>query len=152
MEALATVGLAGNIVQFIDFSCKLFDQARTIHNSPSGASRYAQDLETITSSLRSLSENLRKIPQSQSRNATSKPRQEGAALKELKELAKGCESVANELITVLQSVRTKNPASKWSSFRASLASMWKEQKINAIKDQLDSYRFQIAMQLQVLQR
>jgi hypothetical protein len=30
MEALAAVGLAGNIVQFIDFSCKLFEQTTAI--------------------------------------------------------------------------------------------------------------------------
>jgi hypothetical protein len=146
MEALAAVGLAGNIVQFIDFSCKLFDQANSIYHSQSGASKGAQDLETITESLLGLSARLEKSLENQYRRGNPNAQQK------LKILAKGCRDTAKELVTVLQSVRAKSAGSKWHSFRASLAGLLKESEINDLEKRLNDYRSQLIIELQDLQR
>lgn len=149
MEALAAVGLAGNIVQFIDFSCQLFDRTQAICRSKNGASQGMQDLETITESLQNLSDGLQKSLDRGNRGGNTATRRDENALDTL---AKGCQDVATELISVLQGVKAKETGSTWSSFRASLASMRKEKQINAIEKLLDTYRSQLIIQLQVLQR
>jgi hypothetical protein len=146
MEALAAVGLAGNIVQFIDFSCKLFDQANSIYHSQSGASKGAQDLEAITESLLDLSTRLDKSLEKQYKLGDPKAQQT------LKILAKGCHDTANELVTLLQSLRAKNAGSKWHSFRASLAGLLKESEINNLQKRLNDYRSQLIIELQDLER
>jgi hypothetical protein len=146
MEVLAAVGLAGNIVQFIDFSCKLFGQANSIYHSHSGASKGAQDLETITESLLDLSARLEKSLEKQ--YLLSNPNSQQT----LKILAKGCHNTANELVTVLHSVRAKSAGSKWHSFRASLAGLLKESEIKDLEKRLHDYRSQLVIELQDLQR
>lgn len=44
MDAVAAVGLAGNIVQFVDFGCKLFSTSNQIRSSHQGL---ADDYTTI---------------------------------------------------------------------------------------------------------
>jgi len=142
MEAVAAVGLAGNIVSFVDFSCKLFSQATAIHHSTSGSSQDTQDLENITQTLQSHCETLS--------NPNHNPSYQGQT--SLKKLAKECEVTATDLLSTLQTVKAKNPNSKWRSFRAALAKAWKEPRIDAMVKKLNSYREQIMFQLLVMQR
>ncbi|KAH7410001.1 hypothetical protein DE146DRAFT_333303 [Phaeosphaeria sp. MPI-PUGE-AT-0046c] len=144
MEALAAVGLAGNIVQFIDFSCKLFAGASSIYHSHAGTLKGAQDLETITESLIDLSIRLEK--------SLEKQRSGVIALQNLKVLAKGCHDTAKELVTVLQSIRAKSAGSKWHSFRASLAGLLKESEIANLEKRINDYRLQLIIELQDLQQ
>jgi hypothetical protein len=142
MECLAAVGLAGNIVSFIDFSCKLFSQATAIHHSTSGASQDTQDLENVAQTLQNHCVALSSV----NHNVSSHDQPA------LRKLAKECKATATELLSALQSVKAKNPNSKWSSFRAALAKSWKEPRIGAMVKNLDSYREQMMFQLQVMQR
>jgi hypothetical protein len=52
----------------------------------------------------------------------------------------------------LQNIKAKKPESKWSSFRAALASVWKESQIDALSKRLDAYRSQMTIELQFLQK
>ncbi|KAF2662244.1 hypothetical protein K491DRAFT_710188 [Lophiostoma macrostomum CBS 122681] len=145
MEALAAVSLAGNVVQFVEFSCKLFEQATTIYHT--GTARGAQDIETLTQQLQALCADL-----AHGNNSVQQPRptrlpDQGS----LQKLAKDCETVANELLFELHELRAKDPNSKWSSFRAALAVSWKEKRVDAMQKRLDSYRSQLVVHLQVLQ-
>ena len=142
MEALAAVGLAGNIVQFVDFSCKLFEQSASIYHSRAGTSTGARSLESVTEDLRSLTTTL-----------TKSTRQSGAqnGQQSLYKLAKECEDAATELLSTLHSLQAKKPGSKWSSFRAALATNWNQTRIDAMERKLDSYRYQLIVHLQVLQ-
>jgi hypothetical protein len=57
-EALAAVSLAGNIVQFVDISSKLFFTAKEIHCSVTGASQQHQDLLQTKRDLKAVCERL----------------------------------------------------------------------------------------------
>lgn len=142
MECLAAVGLASNIVSFVDFSCKLFNQATVIHHSTSGSSQDTQDLENITRMLRGHCATLSHA------NYTGLSHGHTA----LKKLARECEATASELLSALQTVKTNNPNSKWRSFRAALAKSWREERIAAMAENLDSYRDQMMFQLLLMQR
>lgn len=158
METLAAVGLVGNIFQFIDFSCKLFEQANSIYHSHCGASQDAQDLETIIGSLQNLSSNLQQDTRRESYDVAStqldgsgSPPAANQIDNPLEKLAKGCQSAGNELLIALQDLKAREPGSKWSSFRSSLKLVWREGRINAMKKRLDNYRSQLAVELQAVQ-
>jgi hypothetical protein len=46
-DPFTAIGLAGNIAQFIDFSCKLFSAARKINNSTSGLQSDEESLNDL---------------------------------------------------------------------------------------------------------
>jgi hypothetical protein len=148
IEALAAISLAGNVVQFVEFSCRLFDQTAAIYHSRTGSTRGAQDIETLTQQLQNLCANLAHGNNSVQHVGPAHQPIPGS----LRRLAKDCEAVANELLSELYSLKARNPGSKWSSFRAALGVSWKEKRVDALQKKLDSYRSQLIVHLQILQR
>lgn len=59
IDPLTAIGLAGNIVQFIDFGTKIVSKARDIHTSAVGATRDVSDLNHVTEELRRTGQVLR---------------------------------------------------------------------------------------------
>ena len=58
MDTVAAIGLAANVVQFVDFSWKLVVEARDLHDSNSGASKENEVLELISCDLNLLNDKL----------------------------------------------------------------------------------------------
>lgn len=148
MEALAAVGLVGNIVQFVDFTCKLFDQASSTYQSHTGSSEATRGLELVAEKLQDLSANLSRKRHNHIQCQSSAYNQD---LTSLKELAQDCQATATELLLALRVLKAKNPESKWSSFRSALATTWKQSRIDALEKRLSTYRSQLILQLQKMQ-
>lgn len=150
MEALAAVGLAGNVVQFIDFTCKLFDQAIAIHHSHAGVSQDTQDLESITRKLQQFNIQLLEATQKPSRCGASSGA--SAPHSNLQYLAKDCHYAAEDLLSALRGLKAKKSGSNWSSFRAALAEIWKQPRIDGLEKKLSAYRLQLIMELDLMHR
>lgn len=146
LEALAAVSLAGNIAQFVAFSCQLFNTATSIQRSATGAAQNIQDVETVTEALRDWCEKL-----STPRN-TSLQQKALQGHSSLLELAERCHSTADELLSTTERVKAKNPKSEWSSFKAALSSTWSEGRIKDCEKRLDTYRHQMVLEVSMLQR
>jgi hypothetical protein len=148
MEALAIVSLAGNILQFVDFSCKFLSNTKQIYQSRAGSAFDAQELKKTTKSLQELSQNLinsRKDVQGQS--VVMRP-----ARDPLVGLARGCEAAAGELLVMLGKLKAKDPESKRSTMVAGFKSTWKEREIKDLETRIEMYRSQLMIQLQVMQK
>lgn len=148
MEALAVVGLAGNICQFLDFSCRVLDNVNKISQSEVDRSKEAQELYHVTEKLQDLCTNLsnsRKDVQGQS--VTMKPAQDP-----LVEIAQGCEAVAAELLSKLDSMKPKDPTSKRSNFMAAFKTTWQDRTVKDMQARLQTYRSQLMLHVQVMQR
>jgi hypothetical protein len=139
LEALAAVGLAGTVIQFVDFSCKLFDTATSVYHSQAGSSRDSQNLEDITRQLQCICGDL-----------THAGHNGRHPVSTMGQLANDCESAANDLLAALERVKAKNPQSKRSSLKAALATTWNERQISAMEKRLNSYHSQLILQLQML--
>jgi hypothetical protein len=146
MEALAAVGLVGNVVQFLDFSSNLFAATTAIHHSYVGASQSARDLESIAKELQ---EWCAKIASRRNSAGQLLPSHNN---KSLVALVAGCENAAIELLSALQALKAKKPRSRWSSFRAALAVTWKAPQIGDMEKRLDMYRKQITLEMAFMQR
>lgn len=148
MEAFAALGLASNIIQFVDFSCKLFSTSQEIYSSASGASSRVTDASAIAGTLHELSGRLLARPQGTIGAAS--PTGTGDAV--LFQLATNCRNAAVEIISLLDTIRAHSPHSKWGSFKAALSTVWKDDQIKALEKKLEDYRRQIIMTLEVMQR
>jgi len=146
LEAFAAVGLAGNIVQFVDFSVKLFDHTRAVKDSCTGLALSVQKTESLAESLQQICTNL------EHSNLNCRVSQPGQANQSLLKLAQDCEIAASELLGALQKLKARDPSSTWSNFRAALMTMWKEKQIEDMEETLDYYRSQLILQLQIMQR
>jgi hypothetical protein len=65
MDPLTAVGLAGNIITFVDFSIEVLSRARQLYDSASGATAENEELESLTKNLKALAK-IRNAPKSSS--------------------------------------------------------------------------------------
>jgi hypothetical protein len=141
MDAFPSVGLAGNVAQFVDFGCKLFSTTRQIHTSRTGLKHDAEKIEFLTLDLQSL---CAKLETSLSHEATSDD--------EVRLITLGlqCKRTADKLLEALATLKPKKDQSKWRSFRAALKTIWGEEEIRRMHDQLNEHRLSLTLRLQVM--
>ena len=146
LDPFSALGLAGNIVQFVDFASKLFSKSKDLYKSSNGATKENQELEDATDTLRRLCASLKKADHAGSKS-TGRLNDENV----LRELANNCHVTASELLSTLEDLRTRGSHGKWQSFRQALRTAWKEEKIVAMENKLTSYRSQLTLQLSAMQ-
>ncbi|KAF2798036.1 hypothetical protein K505DRAFT_372003 [Melanomma pulvis-pyrius CBS 109.77] len=137
MEALAAVGLASNVVQFISFAQDLVSTSKQISRNADGALVENLELEAITQNLDRLSSSL--LVRSSYDSVDSKEDQE------LRELCDGCRHVSGLLIEKLISLKVRPKVSgsagrQWASFRQALNSVLNAEEITDLEARLDRYQ------------
>ena len=114
MEPLSALGLAANIVQFVDFGSKLLSGACQLRDSPKGQPEEHAELEAITKNLLKTSSEFK----------TSISEREDGFLssneKELQSLCEDCNSLAEQLLGALSKLKMKGNNSKLKSFEQAL--------------------------------
>ncbi|KAL0943905.1 uncharacterized protein CTRU02_201792 [Colletotrichum truncatum] len=138
MESLAALGLASNIVQFIDFSSNLVRDAAKVYQSASGLPAELQDVAVVTESLESY---MGRLSISQHNPTPS------ASDKAFATLANNCRSTCAELQQLVEKVKGKEPRSRKDSFRVAWRALRQKGKLEELEKRLDRYRSQILSQL-----
>ncbi|KAI9760768.1 MAG: hypothetical protein M1840_002214 [Geoglossum simile] len=136
MEVLAAIGLAGNIIQFVDFSGKLISKMAEIHKSGTGALAENINIETAANDLALLSTKLHDSANSAGDTA-------------LQELCQSCNIIATELLTVLDSVKVHEGQNKWKSFRKALRSVWSKEDIALLEQRLARFRDELNLRVAI---
>lgn len=134
MDALAAVGLVGNIVQFIDFAGKLVSKTREGYCSADGALIEHADLETVAVDLLALIDKV--TPHSDINSSAS-----------FNALCLSCTDIASELLAALDKLKVQGKKTKWRSFRKALRSVWTKEEIQSIEKQLSSFRDEINLHI-----
>jgi Xaa-Pro aminopeptidase len=143
MEPLSALGVASNVVQFVDFASKVVSETARIYHGR--ARRDAEDerseLERVTNDLEDFNKNLTSSLQSH--------RNQWQVSQEDKEIIRICADCAKISSKLLAALNTLNPSkvTVWKSFAAALRSIWSEGEIQALRQTLDSYRQQISLYL-----
>ncbi|KAF6812297.1 hypothetical protein CMUS01_13088 [Colletotrichum musicola] len=139
MEALAALGLASNMLQFVEFSTKIVRGASNVYQSASGLLVELQDVAAITESLGLHMNKLAPPPAvDHAQNAGNDP---------LVELANGCRKTCAELQQVMEKIRGKEPGSRRDSLRVAWRALRQKEKLEELEKRLDRYRSQILTQL-----
>ena len=142
MDPFSALGLASNVVQFIDFGSKLISESHTIYKSASGSSTGSIELELIYSDLNELTKGLQSATQS---NRQLLSADEAA----LRQLADSCSTVATELLNVVNTLKVDKNSKhrKWQSFRQAIKSVWKQADIDNLQKRLADFRAQLTLRL-----
>ncbi len=118
MDPLTALGLAANVVQFIDFGTSLISGTLERYRSATGTSIGNSELESITEDVKQLSIGLEANTKGSSKHETA-----------LKNLSGRCKDAADELLAVLVDLKVKGKHKKWESFKQAVRSIDKEKKI-----------------------
>jgi hypothetical protein len=141
MDPVTALGVASSILQIVDFTQSLVRSTYEVYKSPSGRRKASVDLQAVTSSLKTLNEDL---IGSMNRAATvtignGRGAELSAKDKELRHLCQKCSDLASTLISALERL-TAERNSLWDSFRQALKQVWKEKEILSLEKQLQQYR------------
>ena len=135
MDPLTAVGLAGNIITFVDFSTKLLSRARQLYESATGATEEHDELESLARNLKDLVDRTRRMP-------TVGPHKSNSGLritreKVLNNLSQQCIQVADELLETLDSIKVKGQSRTRKSAIQAVKTVWKQDRIRSIQGRLD---------------
>ncbi len=149
MEALAALGLTGNVLQFIQFVSALLSTGSEVYSSASGASESTIELEKIYERLSAFTSSL------QSQGTTQVSRLSGtrgfptftqttenlAHIGALNDLAKDCKELCDRLLETIRKLKVEG--GRWRRFRSFMAALeaaWDSKKIADLEARLDRFQ------------
>jgi hypothetical protein len=141
MDPFTAIGLASNVLQFIDFSYKVISGVNKIRSSATGMTPENERLSVLVEDLNVVTQNL-------VRGAPAKTENE----RQLSALAANCHELSGELYQILRRLRVGNKNSKWEGLMVKWHSVRKEKDIDVIERRLHGYQSQILIRLQVMFR
>lgn len=137
MEALAAIGLASNIVSFIDVAVQVIATAKEIHESSTGALDSDKELRSIADNLKARAWQLDPGPTSSTIGIESE---------KLRGLSLRCRKLADDLLKFLDKFTSDRPPSKVQSSKIAFNRAWRarertelEQRLNLFSAELDRY-------------
>jgi hypothetical protein len=149
-DPLTAVGLAGTVVQFVDFSTKLVSHSVELYEK--GKLSCHDELEKATVDLTQLTQELSYIPQasqSQPGFVRRRPSREEVALEQL---AASCAELGGQLLSVLNSLNAQKSHNCLESFRTALRAVRKKSNIEDIDHRLKKLKDQLCMRLLAILR
>lgn len=138
LDPLTCIGLAGNIVQFLDFSIKVVSEGYQIYNSTTGASEENDETEFVISDFERVTE---RLGQSLRPPGTAVPLNQNE--QQLDDLRVKCEQVAQELLTKLDKLKFKDKKTLLRSLGKALRHAWSKDDIDTIRRRLENLRDQL---------
>ena len=139
-EAFVALGVATNVVQFLDFSGRILSEGYRLHKSKRASPSKNEELESIALDLQKLSGELQ-CPEDETRQSPT-PNDI-----QLQRLAEQCRAVCLELLAALEKIKIADPPSKWKSFRVALNTVWGESKIKNLQLRLDEARQELIVRI-----
>lgn len=136
LDPLTALSVASNVLQLISFASDLFSKSREYHKTANGALIKQLELGAIAQKLQNLSQNLVTPAPSTLPPATNTEQQ-------LDELCGGCREISKELISIIASLKSGRPQTRWDSFRQALKGVCKEKQIKTLEARLDRFRRQM---------
>jgi len=134
-DPFAALGLAGNIITLIDFTCKLFAGAHTIYRSHTGTSDENAVLEVIVRDISSFSGAIFV---------------EQARSEQLRLLAAESKRVAEELLRALERLKVQGRNTRWGSLKAALREVWSRSEVENLEKSLSKLQAQVTAHIQHL--
>lgn len=143
MEALVAIGLASNVLSFVDFATKLVKTARGLRSDASLPEH--EDLHVTTTNLRLLAEKIRASVQSTSQALATLSEEEKA----LQPVADGCCKLAEDLLQRLGKlgISSHQNHNLFPRIKTALKCIWTKREIEEIAIRLQHFRSQVAVQM-----
>ena len=144
MDAISALGVAGTVVQFVQFATALVNNVREIPRSASGASLATQELEAIHSTLSQFSKDLRDSP-------PGGPSRYG---KELEVLVERCKDDCDQLLKLADQLKVESGEKKrwWKSFQKAMLELWTQKDVEDLRQRISDSQASMVLVLCVSSR
>lgn len=176
METLIALGVAGNVIQFVDFAQRLIAKTVQIYRSADGASRDRRTLEAV---LRDFALLQPKLPRDEDGalfgrlevelNAKGVDKtiqhlvghskilgaygcQETTTKTPVQSVAQECCKVANGLLDDVEKLKARGQRRAWRSLKVALVDLWKETELVEFQRKLTMYKSQLEQHVLILLR
>ena len=138
MEPLSALGVAGNLIQFVQFAYNLSKGTARIYHSADGISGEASYLDKLYSKLYALSCNI-EFDQKQRDSKADSSRPISKYSTTLSSMASDCKDVCKQLLESIDEVRVKagKRSRRWQSFRKALLEAWQADKVNELEKRIE---------------
>jgi len=133
MDPLTALSVAGNVVQFVDFTLKIVSETRQLYEEGQ-LDVHAQTTKAITD-LSNFSGEMSRSIRSEGGTRTLSENEV-----ELEKLCVDCAKLANEMIKQLKKFQAPERRKIWRSVGQVLKSMWSAKEIDAMEKKLSRYR------------
>ena len=140
LDPITALGVAGNVMQVIDFSYKLVSEGNKIYHSTNGALEENRAAEELASDLARLTSGL-----SESQRKWIKARgdtQLDPDETRLRNICDRCTEIAVELNVQLQKLKVQDGSNhrRLKSYKQAIVSVWRNDSVEQIATRLDKYR------------
>lgn len=136
LDPLTALGIAGNVVQFVDFASKLFNESVEVYHSASGSSSSVRTLATVSAELSALSKSF----------APEDLKPLG-----LSDVATQCSDIAKEIQSLVDRLTLKKPSKGlWPNFTVALKTVRSKGQIAVLMGRVDSVQLKLGVQMQKL--
>lgn len=140
LDPLTALSVASSVVQFVDFGIKLVTEGYELYEK--GGLLQNDEIELVTKDLTRLTKNLAAKP-SFERNYSVVSGDE----RELQNLASSCQQLGDQLLSLLASLKPRQPQSGLESFRKAVRSMRKRGTVTDIEKRLERFQKQLVTHL-----
>ena len=140
MDPASALGVASAVITFIDFGFKLTRGTFEIYKSTTGSTENNAHINAITQDLRDVTLDLYQ-------NFAGSTEHEKA----IKNIAAECRALSDKILKILQRL-TISEKSWRKSLKAKFQGLIKEEDINSLQSELDRYRSQLFLHLELLLR
>lgn len=142
MDPLSAIGLAANIIAFVELTSKLVSGTYEIYSSSDGMTDEHADLTKVIEDVHAMTRRL-------SYNAGLAATDDELALLDL---VKKCRKLSEDLVRALKRLQMKNPKSKSESFRMAWRAMRDKGNLESLEKRIDKYRRQILDRIVIMMR
>jgi hypothetical protein len=112
LDPVIAVALAGNVMQFIDFGCRLLSKSIDLYHSFNGISAENSELEFVARDVQDLISPLRLSAEARSTtpapDSLEQSTQISPAASTILSVLKSCDAIANELLSAVEELKVKN--------------------------------------------
>jgi hypothetical protein len=140
LDPMTALSLAGNIVQFVDFSCTVISRSKELSNSVHGTTQYTLNYEIVTRDLLKVSENLQDGVATASVDSSK-----NEADQALEDICNGCIFLSEKMLRRLEYLKVQNDAGRRTIFGRALKSVWSQRELEEMARQLATYRQQLEL-------
>ncbi|KAK1502812.1 hypothetical protein CABS01_09423 [Colletotrichum abscissum] len=149
MDPIGALGLASNVVQFVDFAWGILKSTVEIHRSASGSTAAVSDLETLYGELKRYLDQLTAGCNDANYFLNFHAPRSGQGNLTLRTMLTLSQSDCEKLLEVVKSLKSPvMPQSSWRSFRAALRHFLAKNEIEYMEDRLR--KTQMGMTLQII--
>lgn len=140
MDPATAIGVASSVLAFLDFSIKVANGAVEIYHSVEGMTSENAHLENVARDMKSRAKSLKQ-------DTVARTEEE----KSIVELAEECYRISDRMMGLLKETKVKGGRhSKFGSLKAAFVGKRKEKDVAELKSQLQEYRAQILLNLQLV--